>query len=143
MPRARKRKQAETPEEGATPIAPVIETLARKYDLPTADMLPDPKLPDLVEKPSTEVRTVRPFVGRVASGRGVAVTADDTSYAIESDHPLTAGQLALATKQGFDDFSEDQDGRIMVADKAEMRRVGGDVNWVARSVTGPESGRGR
>ena len=157
MPRAKPKNQE------TTEIKPVIEELAKKYSLVPASEIPDPSLPTFAdrerdEKPfevvpypdeplpplqRAENKTARPFVGRVASGRGVKVTADDTSYAIESDHPLTAGQIALAQRNGFDDYSEGQDGRIMVADKGEMRRVGGDINWTARTVTGPESGRSR
>ena len=93
--------------------------------------------------PAVQIKTARPLIGRVASGRGRVITADDSSYAIESANPLTAGEIALAQRNGFDDFSEKGDGRIMVADKAEMRKANADINWVARAVTGKDAGRGR
>lgn len=103
---------------------------------------PDYKL-SKYEPPKFENRTSKGFVGRVASGRGRTITADDTSYAIESDKPLTAGEIALAQKNGFDDFSEKSDGTIMVGDKGEVRRANGDINHVAYALTSRNAGRER
>ena len=49
MPRARKRKEVESPASEA-------QAIAEKLDLPTADMIPDPKLPDL-DRPAIQVYT--------------------------------------------------------------------------------------
>ena len=59
MPRARKKKRNDSLTGEATPIAPVIEELARKYDLVPASEIPDPSLPDFDDK----------WAGRNASAR--------------------------------------------------------------------------
>ena len=86
-------------------------------------------------------KTSKGFTGGIASGRGRRVTADDQGYAIEANPPLTAPEIALAQRNGFDAV-DGETGHLMLADKAEVRRVDGDINHDARVVTGGQ-GRGR
>ena len=132
------------PQKSRQPESPAgLQEYTQPGEIPLQE--PDYKLAkyEPPERPAAQIKTARSFTGRIASGRGRTITADDTSFAIESDKPLTAGEIALAQRNGFDDFSEKSDGRIMVADKAEMRRANGDINHVARALTSKDAGRER
>ena len=134
------------PHESKTPPASLP---ADEYTAPGEIPLqaPDYKLTRYVpeDAPARQYanRTSKGFVGRIASGQSRVISADDSSYAIESDKPLTAGEIALAQRNGFDDLSEGGTGQIMVADKAEVRRVNGDINHIAYALTGRDAGRSR
>lgn len=142
----RKKQNADSPAGEPVVVSEPLETLKEQYGLKTGTELAQEKLAEYEAQPlvkTAQIRTARSFTGRVASGRGRVITADDSSFAIESDKPLSAGEIALAQRNGFDDFSEKSDGRIMVADKAELRRANGDINHVAYALTGRDAGRGR
>ena len=112
---------------------------------PSPSPIPDEALPPFPEDHVKHARitTARPFVGRVASGRGRVVTADDSSYCIEANPPLTSTEHALAVRNGFDD--ESPDGSLLIADKKAMRDANGDINHVAYALTSKsmEPGPGR
>ena len=140
MPRT---PQPESPAGFEARKAKILENLPELTELKADRETVAQFVAEMTEPPRAQIKTARSFTGRIASGRGRTITADDSSFAIESDKPMTAGEIALAQRNGFDDFSEKGDGRIMVADKGEMRRANGDINHTAYVLTGRNAGRER
>jgi hypothetical protein len=124
------------PKEGAIQLGDLPEFKALKERMEAAP----PEKEVIQPEPNTPRKG---FTGRIASGRGRVVSADDSSYAIEANPPLNAREMAYAQKHGFDDESPHQDGSLLIADKRMLRESGGDVNHVAMLVTGKDAGRGR
>lgn len=147
------RDKIKTADQLPTPLPPPepqLEPLPRAEQAPPEKPTPERPLrpiPDTDIEPPHESNGKlshpkgRSFVGRVASGRGRVVTADDSSYAIEANPPLNAWEHAYAVKHGFDD--ESPDGSLLIADKKTMREAGGSINHVAMAIIGSDAGRGR
>jgi hypothetical protein len=120
------------------PITVTVDDL--KASTAVAELAPPER--EVVEPPPNRPRNGS-FIGRLASGRGRTITADDSSFSIEANPPLNARELAIAVKHGFDDESPTQDASLLIADKKTMRGADGDINHVARVVTGNGTGRDR
>lgn len=88
-------------------------------------------------------KSSKQFVGGVASGKGRVIKAQESSYTIEAYPPLNAQEYACAIQNGFDDESWTRDWHNLRASKEKMRKVGGDINYVAMVLTNKDTGRGR
>jgi hypothetical protein len=124
------------PKEGAVQLGDLPELIALKERLEA-----NPPEKEVIQPEPNSPR--KGFTGRIASGRGRVVIADDCSYSIEAHHPLNAREIAYAQKHGFDDEIPDRPGSLLIADKKTVRDSDGDVNHVAALVTGKDAGRGR
>ena len=108
---------------------------------------PDYKLAkyEAPERQAAQIKTARPFIGSAGSGRGRQIVSEDDSWVARAGKkPLVAGEVTLCQKNGFDVTSpEGEPVTEMVGSKAEIRRVGGDVNHVIYALTGSGAGRER
>jgi hypothetical protein len=136
MPKLDTRKERASNREGGATIADIMPSLKERLNIEA-----EPPQREVIQPEPNSPR--KGFTGRIASGRGRVVSADDSSYAIEANPPLNAREIAYAQKHGFDDESPAQDGSLLIADKKALREAGGDVNHVAMLVTGKDAGKSR